>query len=302
MTTTTQATTEPTTAEPTTHTLEVPGAVLTYDVRRNESSSEPVLVLIGSPMGAAGFATLSRHFADRTVVTYDPRGSERSRKDDATSESTPDEHADDLHRIITALGTGPVDLFASSGGAVNALALAAKHPEDLRTLVAHEPPAAAYLPDREAALAACQDIRDTYQRAGMGPAMAKFVAIVSHQGELPADYGSQPAPDPAMFGLPSEDDGSRDDVLVGQNIVTCTHYEFDFDALRRASTRIVIAAGAESQGELANRAAHAVAARLGQPVETFPSNHAGFLGGEYGQHGDPDAFAAKLREVVSARA
>ena len=43
--------------EPTTHTLDVPGAVLTYDVRPNNSSTEPVLLLIGSPMGASGFSS-----------------------------------------------------------------------------------------------------------------------------------------------------------------------------------------------------------------------------------------------------
>src|SRR5258707_12849337 len=127
--------------EMTTRTLEVPGAVLTYDIRRNGSSPDPILLLIGSPMGAGGFGTLAGHFSDRTVVTYDPRGVERSQKSDQTSQSTPEEHADDLHRLIGALGAGPVDIFASSGGAVNALALVASHPEDVRVLVAHEPPA-----------------------------------------------------------------------------------------------------------------------------------------------------------------
>jgi pimeloyl-ACP methyl ester carboxylesterase len=285
--------------EPTTHTLEVPGAVLTYDVRRNDSSTEPVLVLIGSPMGAAGFGTLAGHFRDRTIVTYDPRGVERSEKGDPLSPSTPEEHADDVHRIIQGLNAGPVELFASSGGAVNALALVARHPEDVGTLVAHEPPAATVLPDREYALAACKDIHETYQRSGMGPAMAKFIAIVSYKGLIPADYTDQPAPDPAMFGLPTDDDGSRTDALVGQNIITCTHYEPDFDALRAASTRIVLGVGAESEGELAHRAGVAVAEGLGIEPVIFPSNHGGFLGGEYGQSGDPDAFAAKLREVLA---
>ena len=286
-------------AEVITRTLEVPGATLTYDVRRNDSSTEPPLLMIGSPMGAAGFGTLAQHFTDRTVVTYDPRGVERSTKDDPSSQSTPDQHADDLHRLIQALGSGPVDLFASSGGAVNALALVAQHPEDVRAVVAHEPPAVRVLPDRDAAMRANRDIHETYMRDGMGPAMAKFIAIVMHRGPITDDYFSQPAPDPAMFGLPTEDDGSRDDVLLGQNLISCTHYELDFDALRVASTRIVIAAGAESDGELANRAAKAVAERLGLEPAIFPSNHAGFLGGEYGQQGDPDAFASKLREVLT---
>ena len=282
-----------------THTLEVPGAVLTYDVRRSESSTESPLVLIGSPMGAAGFGTLSGYFTDRTVVTYDPRGVERSRKTDGSTASTPEQHADDLHRIIEALGGGSVDVFASSGGAVNALALVARHPDDVRTLVAHEPPLAGQVPDREAALAACRDIHETYRRSGLGAGMAKFIAIVSHKGPITDDYTEQPAPDPQMFGLPSEDDGSRDDPLLGQNIISCTHYKPDFDALRVASTRIVIAAGEESEGELANRGAYAVAERLGTSPASFPGGHAGFLGGEYGQTGEPEAFAARLREVLS---
>ena len=284
--------------EPTTHTLDVPGALLTYDVRGNDSGTAPVLLLIGSPMGASGFPTLAGHFTDRTVVTYDPRGVERSTKDDDTTESTIDEHADDLHRLISELDAGPVDIFASSGGAVNGLALVAKHSEQVRTLVAHEPPNAQVLPDREAALAASRDVHETYMSEGMGPGMAKFIALVSHKGPIPADYADRPAPDPAMFGLPTEDDGSRNDPLVGQNIVSITHYQFDFDALRAASTRIVIAAGAESEGELACRAALALAERLDMKPVIFPSGHAGFLGGEYGQTGDPDGFAAMLREVL----
>jgi pimeloyl-ACP methyl ester carboxylesterase len=289
--------------EPTTHTLAVPGATLTYDIRSADSpgsSPAPALFLIGSPMGAGGFVTLASHFTDRTVVTYDPRGVERSVKDDPATESTPEQHADDLHRIITALGMGPVDLFASSGGAVNALALVAAHPEDVRTLVAHEPPLASILPDREGGLAASRAVRDAYQAGGFGAGMAQFIAVVSHEGPFPADYGSQPAPDPAMFGLPTDDDGNRTDPLLFQNIMTSTHYEPDFGALRAAPTRIVLAAGVESSGQLAHRGGEAAAERLGSEAVPFPSDHGGFLGGEYGQAGDPDAFAAKLREVLAA--
>ncbi|HEX5824937.1 MAG TPA: alpha/beta hydrolase, partial [Candidatus Limnocylindrales bacterium] len=269
--------------EPTTHTLDVPGATLTYDVRPNNASIAPVLLLIASPMGASGLGTLAEHFTDRTVVTYDPRGVDRSRKTDGATESTPDQHADDLHRLISELDAGPVEIFASSGGAVNGLVLVTRHPEQVRTLVAHEPPVAQVLPDREQALAASVDIHETYERSGLGPAMAKFIALVSHKGLIPADYGDQPAPDPAMFGLPTDDDGSRNDPLVGQNIITCTHYQPDFDALRAAPTRIVVAVGEESEGEMAHRGGQAVAGLLGTAAVTFPSGHAGFLGGEYGQ-------------------
>jgi pimeloyl-ACP methyl ester carboxylesterase len=284
----------------TTHTLDVPGATLTYDVRRNDASTEPILFLIGSPMAAAGFVTLSRHFSDRTVVTYDPRGCERSVKADPASPVTPDVHADDLHRLIQTIGEGPVDLFASSGGAVNALALVSRHPEDVRTLVAHEPPLAAILPDREHALAACRAVSETYQRSGWGAGMAHFIAVTSHEGPFTAEVAGRPAPDPAVFGMPTEDDGSRTDPLLAQNMVTCTHYEPDFDALRSASTRIVLAAGEESDGQLPSRGAFVVAEQLDTKPVIVPSDHAGFLGGEYGYTGKPDAFAAKLREVLAA--
>ncbi|GAB4061526.1 alpha/beta fold hydrolase [Catellatospora paridis] len=286
--------------EPKTYTLDVPGAVLHYDVRENTDSTEPVLLLIGSPMDARGFTTLAGFFPDRTVVTYDPRGAQRSIRTADAGESTPDVHAADLHRLIAELGGGPVDIFASSGGAVNALALVAAHPADVRTLVAHEPPAGQVLPDREQALAAIAFIRDLYQAKGLGAGMAAFIAAVGHQGEFPADYAV--APDPAQFGMPAQDDGSRDDVLLGQNLISCTHYEPDFDALRAAPTRIVLAVGEESTGTMAYRGGVAVAEQLGTAAVVFPSNHGGFMGGEFGMPGKPEEFAAKLREVLAENA
>ncbi|GGM60014.1 hydrolase [Thermopolyspora flexuosa] len=283
--------------EPKTHTLEVPGAVLQYDVREGAGDGEPPLLMIGSPMDATGFVSLAARFPERTVVTYDPRGTGRSARTDATVPSPPI-HADDLSRVIAAVGGGPVDVFASSGGAVNALALAAHHPGAVRTVVAHEPPLLTLLPDRERALAAVGHIRRVYERDGLGAGMACFIALTSIQGEIPADFAELPMPDPAAFGFPPGDDGSRDDPLLGQNLITCTHYEPDFEALRAAPARVVFGVGVESAGQLTYRAAVAAAERLGaEPVE-FPGGHAGFLGGEYGVQGDPDGFAAVLRRVL----
>jgi pimeloyl-ACP methyl ester carboxylesterase len=250
-------------------------------------------------MGAAGFATLATYFKDRTVVTYDPRGVERSERADPDREVTPEVHAADVRAVIEAVGADPVDMFASSGGAVNALALVAAHPDLVRTLVAHEPPAASVLPDASHALAASRAVYDTYHRQGWGAGMAHFIALVSLRGPVPADFASQPAPDPATFGLPTEDDGTRDDLMLGSNMLTVTHYRPDIAALRAASTRIVLAAGVGSDGELAHRGAEAVAALLGTSPTAFPSDHGGFLGGEYGQNGEPDAFAARLRDVLA---
>jgi pimeloyl-ACP methyl ester carboxylesterase len=285
--------------EPETHTLDAPGAVLSYDVRSNDTSTEPVLLLIGSPMGAEGFVTLAGHFTDRTVVTYDPRGAGRSKRTDGAAETTVEEQADDLHRLIDALGAGPVDIFASSGGAVNALALAAKHPEQIRTLVAHEPPTAQELPDREQVLAVCAGIKETYLRDGFGPAMAKFIAYVNYQGPIPAGFADQPGPDPAMFGLPTVDDGSRDDALLCLNMPSCPAYQPDFDALRAASCRIVIGVGADSANVMPGRAAAAVAERLKTAPVIFPGGHGGFARNEYERTNDPDAFATTLRTILA---
>ena len=71
---------------------------------------------------------------------------------------------------------------------MNSLALVAEHPEQVRTLVAHEPPLASILPDRENALAATEAVHNTYERSGFGAGMAQFIAAVSHQGPFGPDY------------------------------------------------------------------------------------------------------------------
>lgn len=279
-------------------TLDSGGATITYDVRRGPAQ-QPPLLLAGSPMDAAGFVTLAGHFPDRTVVTYDPRGTGRSTTPDPAGESTPDQHADDLARVIEAVGTGPVDVFASSGGAVNALALVERHAGLVRTLVAHEPPLVHELPDAEHAWAAVLAVREAYQRDGQGAGMARFIALVQHRGPATEDLAAAATPDPAAFGLPAEDDGRRDDPLLGQNLLSCCGYRVDVAAVRSAATRVVLAVGEGSAGELAHRAGVALAGRLGEEPVRFPGDHAGFLGGEYGMTGEPDAFAARLREVLA---
>jgi pimeloyl-ACP methyl ester carboxylesterase len=264
--------------------------LITYDVRGDLSSRTPLFIL-GSPMEASYFAPLAAHFTDRPVITYDPRGT--ARNPHGTTPLTPEQHADDIHRVIEAVGAGPVDVFASSGGAVNTLALVAAHPDDVRTAVAHEPPTAALLPDRDRILAVAEDMRATYEAQGNGPAMAKFIALVMLDGELPDDYLDRPAPDPAMFGMSAEDDGSRDNPLM-RNLGTCNAYEPDLDALAAMGARLVIAVGEDSGQQMAARGGHSVAVRLGREVAIFPKGHAGFMPGD----GDPDAFAARLRELL----
>ncbi|MFJ1461355.1 alpha/beta fold hydrolase [Nocardia sp. N2S4-5] len=283
----------------TTHTLVTPEADLVYDVLGPlpAAGGRPPLFMIGQPMDASGFRTLAAEFPDRTVITYDPRGLGRSVRKDARVDHSPTVQAGDVHAVIEAVG-GPVDMFASSGGAVTALALVAAHPGDVRTLVAHEPPIIPVLPDAAAAERAMNYFRDAYDAKGSGAGMAAFIAMSSWQGEFTEEFFAQPAPDPAMFGLPGEDDGSRDDPLLSDRSSAVSGYLPDADALTAASTRIVIAVGEESAGVFTGRTAVATAEFLGQPAAVFPSHHSGFLGPESGYPGQPEAFGRALRDVL----
>jgi pimeloyl-ACP methyl ester carboxylesterase len=284
----------------TTHVLECPEVDLTYDVHGPLPTADgrPPLVMIGQPMDASGFAALTAQLPDRTVVTYDPRGLGRSTRKDGRVDHRPEVQAADVHAVITALGVGPVEMFASSGGAVTALALVAAHPDDVTTLVAHEPPLVGTLPDAPAAERAQAEVRDTYEAKGWGAGMAAFITMTSWPGEFTDAYFAQPAADPAVFGMPTEDDGARDDPLLSDRSWAVTSYRIDVDALAAAPTRVVIAVGEESRGVLTGRTAEATAALLGQQATVFPSHHGGFLGGEFGYAGQPEAFARKLCEVL----
>ena len=240
----------------TTHMLETTEAEIAYDVRGPLPTVDgrPPLFMIGQPMTASGFDTLASHFPDRTVVTYDPRGLGRSIRKDGRVDNAPTVQADDVHAVIEALGVGPVEMFASSGGAVTALALVAAYPDDVTTLVAHEPPLIPVLADAAAAERAHAGVRDAYGAKGSSAGMAAFIAMTSWRGEFTEDYFAQPAPDPVQFGMTTEDDGSRDDPLLSDRSWAVTSYRADFDALTAAPSRIVIAVGEESVGTFTGRA------------------------------------------------
>ena len=177
------------TALPTTDRLAVPGGKIYYEVR----GSGPLLLVIGQPMTSGPFAPLADLLAtDHTVVTYDPRGVGESTADDRSLAVTPEVEADDLAAIIDAVGDGPAEVFGSSGGAVAGLALATRHPEKVRTLIAHEPPVGELLPDAPYSRAAIDDVEDAYRAYGAGAAWGKFVSLVMHDGPVP-EGGVPPA-------------------------------------------------------------------------------------------------------------
>jgi pimeloyl-ACP methyl ester carboxylesterase len=284
----------------TTHTLNTPDADIVYDVHgpRPPADGRPPLFMVGQPMTADGFGALAAQFPDRTVITYDPRGLGRSTRKDGRVENAPTLQAEDLHALIEALDAAPIEMFASSGGAVTALALVAAYPADVATLVAHEPPLMHVLPDADEALRAQAATRDAYEANGANAGMASFIAMTSWLGEFTGEYFAQLPVDPAGFGMPTEDDGSRDSPLLSDRSWAITSYRPDVDALVAAPTRIVIGVAEQSGNAFTGRTSHATADLLGQRPTVFPSHHGGFLSSESPYPGQPEAFARKLREVL----
>ncbi|MFI6596732.1 alpha/beta fold hydrolase [Nonomuraea sp. NPDC050536] len=265
----------------TSYTLDVPGARLHYDVQ----GSGPLLMLIGHPMGADGFAPIASVLADdHTIVTYDPRGFGRSTIDDRGQDAEPDLVADDVRRVLDAVGGGPADVFGSSGGAVTGLALAARFPGHVRTLVAHEPPVALLLPDADQARAGVQEIYDAFRAEGIGAAWQKFFAFTG-LGMPPQGGDATPQPPTAEMVATSER-------FFGQGLLPITLYEPDLDALRSGPVHVVPAGGATSKGQFAQRTAAALADRLGTSLIDFPGDHGGFV-----YH--PKDFATTLRGVLA---
>jgi pimeloyl-ACP methyl ester carboxylesterase len=265
----------------TTHTLDVPGARLHYEVR----GEGPLLLVMGAPMSAAAFAPLADALArDHTVVTHDPRGISGSVLDDPEQDSTPDLRADDVAALLDALGGESADVFGSSGGAVTGLALVARHPGRVRTLVAHEPPLLELLPDAAERRAAVDDMVETFHREGPAAAWAKFMATAGF------DDGDDGAPTPPP-GEPSAQDLADGARFFAHEIQGTTRYVPDVAALTAGPTRVVVGIGVDSGGLDTYLTSTALAGLLGPPPVEFPGDHGGFLG-------QPDEFAEVLRNVL----
>ncbi|GAA2287923.1 alpha/beta hydrolase [Nonomuraea roseoviolacea subsp. roseoviolacea] len=263
----------------TTHTLRVPGARLHYEVR----GSGPLLLLFGSPMGAAPFTPLAEALAgDHTVVTHDPRGISRSVLDDPDQGATPDRRADDVAALLDHLGADTADLFGSSGGAVTGLAVATRHPGRVRTLVAHEPPLLELLPDAAERRAVTDEIVETFHREGHGPAWRKFMTAagfdVEAAGPPQGEFSEQDLADSARF--------------FTHDLRGTTRYVPDVAALTSCPGRVVVGIGAESGGLVTYRTSTALAELLGTAPVEFPGEHGGFM-----SHAEP--FAETLRKTLA---
>ena len=272
------------------HTLGAPGATLYYETR----GSGPLLVMIpGGPTDAGVFGGLAECLADRyRVAAYDPRGNSRSIFDGAPKEQDLDVHGDDAARLIEVLGGGPAFVFGSSGGAQIGLNLAARHPERVRTLVAHEPPCVRMLADSSEIVAGTEAVYDAYRAEGIGSAMQKFMQMAGMGDGPPRQDGppGQGAPPPEAMAAMARI-GANMDYFLAHGIRPISFYTPDVPALRAGPVRVVVGVGESSKGQLAYRAAGALAEALEAETVTFPGDHGG-----YGAH--PQAFAETLDWVL----
>ncbi|WP_149547133.1 alpha/beta fold hydrolase [Streptomyces marokkonensis] len=261
--------------------LEVLGARLHYEVR----GKGPLLVLVGAPMDAGAFAPLADLLAaDHTVLTTDPRGINRSRLDDPEQDSTPQLRAADLSRLITHIDAGPAVVVGSSGGAVSALALTQQHPEQVRTVVAHEPPLIGLLEDHAPLRAGTEQMVAAYLSGDVIGAWTRFFAQAGIA--VPEPVVEQ------MFG------GDRDARQVADErrwfaheLRATTYWSPDITRLRSAPCRIVVGIGEDSAGQLCDRTSRALAQALDTEPTAFPGDHTGFVD-------SPEAFADRLRTVL----
>src|SRR5262245_10272125 len=303
-----------------TDTLTVPGATLYYEVR---GAGPTMLLICGGVYDAAGYAGLAELLAtDYTVVTYDRRGNSRSPLSGPLAPQRIEEHGEDTHRVLAAVGAESAFVFGNSSGATIGLELVARHPELVRVLIAHEPPVFDLLDDRDRWAALMTEVEQAYARDGAGAAGAVFGAgLQMRGGGGPADptgadetaaadetvaSDESIAPDeperiPGGAQLSAELDPelgammgrmqANMEFFIGYEVPPFGRYSPDLDALRAAGTRIVPAVGAESVGEPPHRCGLVLADLLSTEAAVFPGDHGGF-------GARVDEFAATLRQVL----
>lgn len=254
------------------NTLAVPGATLYHETR----GAGPMFLLIGGgPTDASAFERLAAALASRfTVVSYDPRGNSRSKLDGPPSDQWVETHADDAHRLLGALGTEPAFVLGDGTGALVGLELVIRHPAQVHTLVAFEPPALHLLPDADALRDDAEALHETYRRAGAPAALAAW-----RHGRT------------AQAPVTDAREAGNFAYYVEHVLLPFGDYRIELDALAAASTRIVVATAPQPGHRPAGRAALALAALLGKETVTLPAAPT---------IAAPDELAAALTPAVTA--
>ena len=253
-------------------TLQVPGARLHYEVR----GAGPLLLMIpGAPADAGALAGLAAALSDRyTVVTYDQRGLSRSTLTVPPADDDVSVFGQDAHRLLRAIGGGPASVLGNSGGALTALDLATRHPEQVRAVVVHEPPIPELLPDREHWRAVFRDVHDTYREQGAGAAMGKFIATVDGENSAPPAMPDPSQMPPEALEMMGRIQGNLDHFLA-HVLLPVLGFVPNINVLRSGPVPVAVGIGDASGDGVPTRSARALAERLGVEPLAFPGDHQG---------------------------
>jgi acetyltransferase/esterase len=272
-------------------TLQVPGATLYYETR----GGGPLLLLIPGGSGDAGsFERVAPALAESfTVVSYDRRGFARSPLDEPPDDARRlAADAADARRLIDELSGGPALVFGSSSGAIVGLDLLARRPGSVRTLVAHEPPLVTLLPDGGRHQRFFDEVYETYRGSGFEAAIDRFNTGIGAPALPRPPEGAQLPPHIAQMLARLR---ANLEFWLEHELRQYTSVAPDLTALKAAGDRLVLAGGRDSRELLPSRPNVVLAEQLGTEVTEFPGGHAGYVT-------DPEAFAARLTEVLSSAA
>ena len=198
-------------------------------------------------------------------------------------------HSEDASRLLAACAAERAQVVGFSIGAIIGLDLAIRHPLQVETLIAHEPPLVHVLPEplRTQARREQDEAVEAHRREGAAAAGKKFMAMTGITYEDSEPGVERPQPNPRTV--------ANSEFFLAHDAPAAHAYRLDVAALKASSARIMLAAGRATAGLWIHQCPRSLAGLLGADTIEFPGGHAGFAS-------HPHALAARLREVLAGAA
>jgi pimeloyl-ACP methyl ester carboxylesterase len=245
--------------------VDVPGATLYYKTR---GSGPVVLVIQGGAADADGSDALATHLeGDFTIVSYDRRGLSRSALKPGAPPADVRRHTEDASIILATITSEPAFVFGVSIGALIGLDLVTTHPNQIRTLVAHEPPLKQLLPsdELERALHEQEEVEVAFRNEGVRAAMMKFLQFSG------VDFGDKEADAPAPQISPYMADNLQ--FFLANDAPAVRQYQIDPLLLEKVKSKVIPSAGLTSSANWPNHCAARLAELLHVELRHFPGGH-----------------------------